>query len=266
MNAESKPLSQRIHQQLLELNGQAGNRKSLVVEGGQGYVVFSSTQQDRWHVQVAGGRQLPDGFKISPEDYQRLADWGVRQKRGSGNFRGDLSQVLLDQTLGRWAEQAVTALTGIYGAQMNAIEVRTRCEEVEVLDNKGLLDAMEHLARKRDWAARTGVYMKLVKARLVLALAEPVSGSISSSWPLHKASEMAARPVPAIFTSVDFLDEFEPRGLESRVVSGMDLFPILVAKKVPSVLINPGSKPRGELYSNELWTIVEGIKRLSGTH
>jgi hypothetical protein len=68
--------------------------------------------------------------------------------------------------------------------------------------------------------------------------------------------------VAAIFTDVAGLDRYEPRGLDFAIMDGMALFPLLQDARVGSVLLNPGNAPRGEFYSNEIQTIVDGIRRL----
>ncbi|MEO1269802.1 MAG: hypothetical protein AAFX99_17075 [Myxococcota bacterium] len=241
------------------------NRKRLLVEGGAGYILFGTSpgsRGSRLQGQAAGGRHLEEGFRVSPQSAQKLGDAGLRQRRASKNYVG-VVDLEAPGAVDLWTGRTVELLKEVYGADPEALTLSFRSEEQPVLNNQQLLDAMDTLAKKRDWASRTQVYMCLIQAQLVVALAEPHHGPFTSTTVLHEADTMAGLPVFAVFPDVDALDHYEPRGLDLAVLSGQELFPLLEARKLGSVLINPRGAPRGELYTNELWTIVQGIQRLA---
>ena len=253
--------AKEIRDGLIRLLGASGNRKRLLIEGGSGYIAFSTTPgQDALQAQAAGGRHLPEGTRMSPESAQRLGDAGLRQRRASENYLGQVHD--LGSSLELWTSRAAKLLAEVYGATPDEVRVTLRSEEQPVLDNQSLLDAMDTLAKQRDWKARTDVYMQLIVSQLVLALAKPHDGALADVGQVHHAGAMAGLPVVAVFSDVAALDRYEPRGLDLRVMEGSAVFPFLHSLKIASVLINPRGAPRGELYMNELWTIVQGIKRL----
>ena len=82
----------------------------------------------------------------------------------------------------------------------------------------------------------------------------------------YEVGQIGDFPSFALFTDYAALDNYNPVGLRAQVVTGMDIFPRILSNRVGSVLINPHGQPRGELYSNEVGMIVDGIKRLRGVH
>ena len=249
-------------QQLCEASS---NRNRFALVGGHGYLVFSTVgAQGPVTVQATAGRRLPPGIRLTPEQAGRLGDSGLRQQRASQDFRAQFDRH--DQEAwSHWLETAVDLLEHVYGADAGDAAVRTCFESVAQLDNQVLVEAMNHLAKVRTWSARTGLYMSLVQAKLVCALADDTA-AVGHEPSLYEAGKIGDFPSFALFTDYAALDNFNPIGLNAQVVTGMDVFPRIMAQRVGSVLINPHGQPRGELYSNEVGMIVDGIKRLRGVH
>ena len=245
------------------LKSARGNRNRVAVTGGHGYIVFSTTGPNEViRVQATANRRLPKGIKLTPEQAGQLGDLGLRQGRASDDFQMFLARDDHDKAT-RVIDGAIPILTQVYGATESDICVKTLFDTVPNLDNDNLADAMSHLAKTRTWAARKGLYMTLVKTDLVCPTAtEATDGPIEP----YVADHIASFPVVAAFSDYASLDTYNPVGLPARVVSGMDLFPEFLARRVGSVLLNPHGQPRGELYSNELHIIVDGIKKLRGLH
>ena len=242
------------------------NRNRVALVSGQGYIVFSSRGRHRpVVVQAAGGRNLPDGVKLTPEQVGTLSGYGLRQRRASADYQLEIARDQSDR-LAPVISAASSILTDVYGAASENQSVRFRFDSVPDLDNSELEEAMNHLARQRDWAARTGLYMKMVRSQLICAVATEAGSEPRSSLDPYHAGSIGPFPTVAIFTSFEALDNYSAVGLPARVIAGMDLFPALLALKVGSVLINPKGGPRGELYNNELHIIVDGIKKLRGVH
>ncbi|MEE2788051.1 MAG: hypothetical protein VX589_11980 [Myxococcota bacterium] len=252
----------RAKRQLCEATG---NRNRFALTGGHGYIVFSTQSADSpVTVQATAGRRLPPGVRLSPADAGCLGDRGLRQQRASQDFRSQFDRGD-DDAWTKWLTAAPALLTTVYGATEAEIEVRTCFEKIVDLDNQSLVEAMNHLAKVRTWSARTGLYMSLVRAQLVCALADEATASTDHA-PLYEAGQIGDFPSFALFTDYAALDNFKPIGLRAKVVKGMDIFPRILANRVGSVLINPHGQPRGELYNNEIGIIVDGIKRLKGIH
>ena len=258
---------EHIADALARLTQEGGRRNRVAVTADVGHVVFSSVRgASAIKVQVSSGRQLPKGVTIDPADYARLHELGFRQRRASEDLRMEFGDSPEDRLL--WARHAVTIMQRTFSAgDVDQLTVRARYEDVDALDNKALFAAMDHLAKKRSWSARTGVYMQLISAQLVWALAAPSEpdAPLPTAEP-YVCGELGGRPSVALFPDYEALDRYAPVGLDARVETGQALFPLFAALRVGSVLINPGGSPRGELYGNEVLSVVDGIKRMAGIH
>lgn len=248
------------------LRASRANRNRVALVSNRGYIVFSTPGPDKpVHVQVSGGRNLPPNTKLTPQAAGALGEAGLRQKRASGDFQRRILPGRADE-VAPLVDRAFSLLTEQLGAEPESIVLRSRFEQVPELDNSQVEEAMNHLAKRRDWPARTGLYRTLVDAQLVCAVDEGASAGESGEWRPYRAGMLGPLPSAAIFTNYEALDHFAPVGLSARVLPGHALFPELLAFGVGSALVNPGGQPRGELYQNEIQILVDGIKKLKGIH
>ena len=252
-----------LAQQLTSWRQSIGNRKRFLISGGTGYLVFVQKEDGNLELQASAGQQLTLERDAKTAIAEVLHNWGFRQRRLSANYQITFKSD--PENIKKWSSIALDALTRLFDAtETNTI---ARAEQHPEIDNSGLLVAMKHLAKKRDWKARTGVYMKLIESELVIPLddSHDPEGPLESDG-LLKVGSMGNMPVTAAFSTVEALDTFDPRGLDLKVISGLELFPVLSVGKFASIQINPRGDIRGELYANEIWTVTEGIKRLRGSH
>jgi len=235
------------------------NRRLVTLSGGAGYIAFHGIHgSDRVKVLVSSGRHIDRDAVNTVELAGKSAELGLVRKRAADNYS---VEICLDAGMRTtWSKQAPDLLTTYFGAA--AFQVTTRFEIHRATNPEPLHASMEFLASNRTWGARTGLYMTLVKSDLVLALASAHSAPSLSGAAIYASDRLSGRPVAAVFSSVTQLDAFEPRGLDALVVSGIELFPFLAEQGLASVLINPGGLPRGEIYANEVLTLVQGIQRL----
>lgn len=133
--------------------------------------------------------------------------------------------------------------------------VREHLGDRPALENVELVDAMRRLSRTRDTPTRQGVYMALIRADLAL---------LGSPDRPHALEQSGDAPVFAVFTDWDALDAFDPRIQPHTVLPGRRLFPHIAARGAGALMINPGGRVGGELYSHEVATICEGIRRMGG--
>ena len=246
-----------IQTKLKELMDSKVSRRRLAVASDQGYFVFSHDPEELGlRFEMSAGRQVARE-RMSVAYAGRCEQLGLRRGRASDNFstRVETASVLSGQII----EDALDTLETYFDA--TAYDVSLCLEDHPAVDPEDIHKAMENLARERTWAARTGLYMLLVRRSFFVAVARYED---SAEMPIVPATidTMVERPVYGIFTTIDALEKYEPKGLKARLLDGMALFPQLLSSAPSAVRINPGSAPRGELYSNELQIIVDGISRL----
>ena len=262
MNATVETLTPR----LIALVEEGGNANRVVLEGGPGFVVLRGAKgMAEVHVEAAGGRHLPDGFVVDMERVGRLDALGLRQRTAASTFGGRWT--ITDPASARQAaEKLLFVMQTIYG-HGGPPTLRHRLEDRAPVENPGLVQAMQRLGRTRTMGARITLYNRLLGARLLVLLDRRLEDPRrQDEAQLRVVEQLAGTDVVAAFTDDDAHRLYDPRERPFVQWTGREFFPLLAARKVGSLLLNPGSGTRGELYRNEIMTISEGIQRESGLH
>lgn len=256
-----------LERQLSRVVADGGSDNRVVIDGGRGFVVVRGGQGERSVVVVAaGGRHLPRDSALDAPTYAKVVDTGLRQRTAARPFTGRWPLDTPDavSTAARKIGFLMREVYGLTGPMRGQLVLGDRVD----VQNPGLIKAMTALSKKREGRLRLRVYQQLIEARLLVALARPLRDPRRQDQAeLHTFEQLASAPVVGVFTDREVLRAYDPRELPFVVWSGEELVPLLVARRVASLLINPGGRAvRGELYRNELETISEGIQRLRGTH
>lgn len=237
----------------LRIEGGPANR--LVVESPGGWIaVWGPRDADEWTVVVSAGRQMPEGVRLSAERAQILYDQGFRQRTAAAPYRQTISA-------GPLAAHVLSLFDEVLETPADSFEVRLG--DAPTVENLTVIERMRTLAADRSPRARTRLYHGLVKANLLVAT-EQMPGDVNT--PLRVFGKLGTLPVVAAYTDWEAATAHDARGPHVLPMNGIDLFPLLVARKVGSLLINPAGPVGGELYKNELWSVAEGCKRLSAVH
>lgn len=251
---------------LTALVTEGGNANRVVVEGGPGFVVLRGMKGNpQVEVEAAGGRHLPDGFVLDIERVGRLDELGLRQRTAASTFRG--AWAITDPGAAQAiAQKLLFVVQAVYG-HGGRPRMRRRLEDRPPLANPRVIETMQRLSKERSMRARITLYNRLLGARLALLLdAELADPRRQTEARLRVIEQLAGTDVVAAFTDDESHRAYDPRERPFVVWTGRELFPLLAARKVGSLLINPGSGVRGELYRNEIMTISDGIQRESGVH
>lgn len=212
------------------------------------FAARASTEGSHIHLSVSAGRQVE--VRLAEGVQQWLYDQGFRRKRASQDFSQRVPKDKFDHGV------ALSLLNGFFSAQLgrSVPEGTLLCLPSIQLDNQRVYEAMTHLAKSRDWAARKTLYRLLIDAWFV----QP----IDASGGIDLEDKMGTWPVCAAFLDEEAFVQRYPCGFRYQLVQGWELFPRLVDAKYGSLRLNPKSEVRGELYFNELQMIRDGIARL----
>lgn len=256
-----------LQSNLARLLADGGDDNRLIIDGPRGFVVVRGRRGDGTAtVTAAGGRHLPKALAFDAPTYAKVAETGLRQRTAARPFTGRWA--LGDAAaIGTAASKIEFLMREVYGLG-GPIGGRLVLADAVDVSNPGLRKAMTDLSKRREGRLRLRVYSQLIEARLLVALAQPLEDPRQQDQAeLHIFERLGSAPVVGVFTEMEVLRAFDPRELPFVVWTGEALVPLLAARRVGSLLINPGGREvRGELYRNELETISEGIQRMRGTH
>lgn len=255
-----------LAEQIIALVRDGGDHNRLVIDAGPFFVVLRAAEgEDAVDVEAAGGRHLPDGWRLDADRVGRLTALGLRQRTAASTFVGTWPLTGPDDA--RAAADKVSALLGHVYDRPEPPHATLTLGDRAPIDNDRLHQAMTRLSKRRDMAARMTLYNTLVNAPLLVALQAPIADPRRTDRArLHVFEQLSGTDVHGVFTTHEHLRRFAPRELPTVVWTGRVLFPVLAARKTGSVLINPRGDLRGELYRNEILTLAEGIARLDGVH
>ncbi len=261
MSLGGAPLARRVE----DLLQKGGNANRLVMECSVGFLVLRGARGgEAITVEAQAGRHLPDDRPLDGEQRQRLVRAGLRQAHAGDLFRGRWP-VRSAEDATRIVGQALALLDDVYRRPpSDPVRARLDLEERPALDDADVVGAMTQLSKARDTASRNRVYMALCRALLVLPVAGDAAPEDAAPFEPRAMDELGGAAIAAIFTDWDTFDRYAPRGLPAVLRQGFDVFPVLHAARVGSVLINPRGRVGGELYAHEVASIAEGIGRLRG--
>lgn len=241
--------------QLDRLQAEGGDANRLVIDGEAGWIaIWSARGSGTWTVTVSAGRQMPEGVKLPAERAQLLYDQGYRQVTAASAYRRETPIKPLMPTVLSIFDEVL---------QTPALTSDLRLGDAPMITNHKAVDRMRAASRDRSIPARNRLYHGLISAQLLVATDGAPAGVESA---LRAFGSLGGLPTVAAYTDWAAALKHDARGPHLQVMRGMDLFPLLVARKTGSLRINPAGPVGGELYGHELWTVAEGCKRLSGVH
>lgn len=247
--------SPALEAQLARLKSEGGDANRLVIDGMAGWIaVWGARGADRWTIVVSAGRQLPEGVTLPAERAQSLYEQGFRQRTAASAYRLEID-----------AAPVARRLLDIFDEVLRtpATTIDLRLGDAPAQTNERLVDRMRAVSSDRTPRARNRLYHGLVSATLLVATDGPPEGADA---PLARHGLLGGRPVAVAYTDWSAATAHDARGPHVAPMLGMDLFPLLAARKMGSLKLNPAGPVGGELYGHELWTIAEGCKRLAGVH
>ena len=257
-----------------------GSDNRITIQGDQGFIVVKGAcDEEDVEVLLASGRTL--NRQLEDQAAQRLYDHGFRRKTAALPFT-KLFCIDEDELREALAHLLIDLVYPIYASDISKVSLHERFADRSSTENNRLIEAMKRLSKKRDMSSRQKLYWAVVRSQVLLALDSPPPKSlkterglqqwiesglndiqhVSSSLSIKNFKEITAYRSVAIFTDPDALDLIDPRGIESIVLPGRLAIMLALAQSWDSLLINPRSAVGGELYKNELQSILEGLERM----
>ena len=245
-----QPAIHEIEHNLSLLREMPDARLLLSCPGGW-LVLHSYSPPVRGLLEAATSQYLPEETPLSKEGEELLLAAGFRPRRGKRSL-GKMVGIALPEKRAELAAELAKLLENVYGCREGELTIGIETVPGADVKNPLLLDAMKLLSRNRTHECRVSVYQQLINATLLLATAdgEPMVVGSLGKWSCYGA-----------FTDYASMRQWDPRGCAHRQLYGIDLFPLLQELDAGSLLLNPGGDVRGELYKNEIDTMVRAVSR-----
>ena len=268
-----------IVQVLTRMVNEGGEDNRLVIQGDQGYLlVQGKAGKTEMLIKAAAGRSLER--LLSEEEVKRLYESGFRRKNAALPFT---RTVTVEDQEGKstLALELITLLTELYASHIDEVSLREKLGDYITLNPKRLVDAMRRLSTKRDMSSRQKLYWAVIRSDVILALdtypaqnltqergriqwikagTEQIS-DMSNSVSLRNFKDVTGYRSAAIFSDQDAFEAMDPRGLNCVRLPGRLAISLVLDQGWDSLLINPHNPVGGELYRNELVSIVEGLAK-----
>ena len=268
-----------IVQVLIRMVNEGGEDNRLVIQGDQGYLlVQGKAGKTEMLIKAAAGRSLER--LLSEEEVKRLYESGFRRKNAALPFA---RTVMVEDQNGKseLALELMTLLTELYASHIDEVSLREKLGDRITLNPKRLIDAMRRLSTERDMSSRQKVYWAVIRSDVLLALSTyPAKNliqeqgriqwikagtaqisDISNSVSLRNFKDVTGYRSAAIFSDLDAFEAMDPRGLHCVRLPGRLAISLVLDQGWDSLLINPHNPVGGELYRNELVSIIEGLAK-----
>lgn len=257
-----------------------GSDNRLTLQGDRGFIVIKGARDEEdVEVLTASGRSLKK--QLDEQQAQSLYELGFRRKTAALPFK---KAFCIDESEERekLTNLLIDLMCTIYASSASQISLQERFADHVPVENQRLIEAMKRLSKDRDMSSRQKLYWAVVRSQVLLALdcSAPKSlknerglqqwietglkdvNHVSSSLSLKSFKDMTGYQSMSIFTDQDALDLVDPRGIDAIVLPGRLAIMLALAQSWDSLLINPRSQVGGELYKNELQSIIEGLKNM----
>lgn len=241
---------------LRQLTDAGGADNRLVVASRDYYMVFAGRRgEPELLAEAVSNFYLPRAAELTPGRNSVLTQHRFSERPGRNNvYRGVHLRSADDfSTL---ATEVLEIFARAYGVESGEpAEFDLQLGDPEPTRNPDLLRLMRQLSVRRDWDTRKMVYQALLATSMLLVI-DPDNGG----EPLE-AGKLGTFPVWAVFSDIDSLRLWQPRGAPFSVTAIADLVPKAVDKRIGSLLINPKGNIGGELYINELESLYGALQR-----
>lgn len=238
---------------LRQLTDAGGADNRLVVASRDYYMVFSGRHGETdLRIEAVTNEHLPRAAELTPGRRSVLTQHRFSERPG----RSNVHRAATTTDLPSLATEVLEIFAKAYGVDAGEpAEFDLHLGDPDPTRNPDLLRLMRVLSQRRDWDSRKMVYQALLAATMLL-----VVDPDNDNEPLA-AGTLGAFPSWAVFTDIDALRLWQPKGAPFKQIAIADLVPKTVDKRIGSLLINPKGNIGGELYMNELDSLYGALQR-----
>ena len=240
-----------LHQHLSQLSTHPNAR--LVVQTDHAWVVLNSfSPPNRVLFEISSNRYLPKENHLSEAQLKQLEGWGYT-KRKAGRSIGAITYLTTDDDIQRVASDIHKIFAEIFHQEGSALTCAFTQNTKHDLSNRKLHNTMRETASSKEHNRRIALYQELINSQLLAY----VSADSDNFFPYDTIGPFVTF---AAFTEDKYLKQFDPRGCPVKQMYAFELLPKLLEQNAGSLILNPKCDIRGELYRNELQSIVKALR------
>ena len=219
-------------------------------------ILHSLDVPSRALLEISSNTYLSSSKQLDASQSKQLTDLSYTQRRRKRSL-GKLVPIASPQH----HDQLITELSYIFEdvLQINTDQAQVRFypKARHALKNKTLLQSMKRMSKSKQHSLRIELYKALLNSTLLLLTSED-----NPSQPLQTDSIMNY-PVYTCFTDYESARCYDPRVGQLSELFAYQIFNQVWDLNVGSLQINPKGDIGGELYRNEIETLIQAVKKQS---
>ena len=183
---------------------------------------------------------------------KQLELWGY-PKRKEGKSIGAITYLNNEEDIQRIARDIDRIFLEIFNVEAESLSCVLTPNTRHDLNNRKLHRTMRETASSKEHSRRIALYQELINSQLLAYM----STDGNDFFPYGTIGPFVTF---AAFTDDKYLKYFDPRGFSVKQMYAFELLPKLLEQNAGSLILNPTCDIRGELYKNELQSIVKALR------
>ena len=229
----------------------------LLISNGDYWAVLHSLDiPTRALCEVSTNTYLPKHALLSDEQRKAIENLSYTQRRRKRSL-GKLVPISTQTHHEQCAAELNYIFDDIFLAPFEDAQLHFFPNVRSKLNNKDLLKDMKRLSKQRQHSARIALYKTLLNSSLLLLVENE-----NDSQPLQTGT-LAGFPVFTCFTDYESARCYDPRVGSLHETFAFQIFQNIWALNIGSLQINPKGDIGGDLYRNEIETLIQAINRRS---
>ena len=229
----------------------------LIIQSEKHWAVLHSLDvPTRALLEISSNTYLPKDNLLSEAQKTQLSDLSFtqrRRKRSLGKLVSIANATHYDQLI----TEISYVFEDIFKVQTSQLVITFTPNARHALKNKELLQSMKKMSQSKQHSLRIALYKTLLNSSLLL-----LSTKAKPEHPLQ-TGQIMQYPVFTCFTDYEAARCFDPRVGHLKEMYAYQIFKSVWDLNVGSLQINPKGDIGGELYRNEVETLIQAVNKQS---
>ena len=219
-------------------------------------VLHSLDVPSRGLLELSCNTNLPEDRQLTEAQQQKLTELSFTQRRRKRSL-GKLVPISSESHHDALITELAYVFDDVFGVDSNALQISFTPNVRQKLSNKPLLECMKKMSKSKQHHLRIELYKALLNSSLLLLTAES-----TPDQPLQTGTLMNY-PIYTCFTDYESARCYDPRVGQLTEMYAYQIFNLVWSLNVGSLQINPKGDIGGELYRNEIETLIQAVQKTS---